>query len=1009
MTESFDHTAQTQTDILAGANAPFIEEVYARYLADPTSVDASWVQYFASFGEKPGSAGTAEADKMVKGPSWHNRDTKIIGAVDSEEAARLAAAAKVAAKNAPAGKSGAAPVVDKAAIQAMSIDSVRAMQLIHAYRYRGHMLADLDPLHLTQRPMQPDLDPATYGFKDSDMDREIFLDGEMGMQSASLRQILTHLRAAYCGTMAIEYMHIRFPEQRQWLQKRFEGVKGVPQLTKEERTTVLDKLLEVEVFESFLQVKYQGTKRFSVQGGDVAIPGVEMVIQSAAALGVEDIEIGMPHRGRMNVLTTIMGKPYTELLSIFHGNLNFPEEIGSSGDVKYHLGASSDRTMADGKNLHLSLAANPSHLEVVNPVVVGKARAKLTQMKNLDVKNKVLSILMHGDAAFAGQGSVPETLSLAELKGYRTGGTVHIIVNNQIGFTTTPKESRFTPYPTDVAKMVDAPIFHVNGDDADAVAFVCKLAAEFRQEFKRDVVVDIICYRKYGHNESDEPMFTQPLMYKAIKQKVSSPNQYAQKLVAENFLTQEELDGKLAALKDRFEKAYESGKTFVPNKADWLEGSWAGLKKPSGEHPAGETGVSEKTLAALGNAVTVIPEGFALNSKIARQFEDKKKMMESGHGIDWATGEALAFGSLLLEGHTVRLSGQDCERGTFSHRHSVVTDQNTEDKYTMLQHLKDAMPDTKQGRFEVLNSSLSELAVLGFEYGYTLADPNALVMWEGQFGDFANGAQVVIDQFIASGEIKWLRMSGLVMLLPHGYEGQGPEHSSARLERFLQLCGEDNMQVVNCTTPANYFHALRRQMKRGFRKPLIVMTPKSLLRHKLAVSTLKDMAEGTHFQRVIPETHGLVADKDIKRVVLTSGKVYYDLIEAREEKGIQDVAIIRTEQYYPFPERELEAELARYPQAEVIWCQEEPANMGAWNFVSSRIQAILDKQGRSDERVGYAGRREAASPAAGYLKIHTKEQVALVADALNHQTDASAQPAKAQEGMNRPTKKGAAA
>ncbi len=963
MFESFQNS-----DVFAAFNSPYLEEIYARYLIDPTSVDPSWQQYFAGLGDA-----ASDAERMVKGAAWAPRTTKIVGATEPDAIA-LPVKNGLAASPKADGKAAAGSTAN-------SQDSVRAMMLIHAYRYRGHLLADLDPLKLSPPKMNPELDPSHYGFENTDMDREIFLGGMLGFQSATLRTILDTLRATYCGTMAVEYMHIQDPAQKSWMQKKFEGARGRPSLSKEEKELVLSKMLEVETFESFLQVKYAGTKRFSVQGGDVAIAGVEVVIQTASNLGVEDIEIGMPHRGRMNVLTTVMGKPYVELLAIFHGNLGLPEEIGASGDVKYHLGASADRTMDNGKNLHLSLAANPSHLEVVNPVVVGKVRAKLTQKKDLDQKNTVMGILMHGDAAFAGQGSVPETLSLAELKGYRTGGTVHIIVNNQIGFTTSPRQSRFTPYPTDVAKMVDAPIFHVNGDDAEAVAFVCKLATEFRQEFKRDVVVDIICYRKYGHNEGDEPMFTQPLMYKAIKQKESSPNIYAHKLVGEGFLSQEDLDGRIGALKQRFEQAFEAGKNYTPNKADWLEGSWTGLKKPNGEHPAGETGVAEETLKAIGNALTVVPSDFALNSKIVRQFEEKRKMMESGQGIDWATGEALAFGSLVLDGHTVRLSGQDCERGTFSQRHSVVVDQNTEEKYTMLQHLKDTLK-TDQARFEVLNSSLSELAVLGFEYGYTLADPNALVMWEGQFGDFANGAQVVIDQFIASGEIKWLRMSGLVMLLPHGYEGQGPEHSSARPERFLQLCGEDNMQVVNCTTPANYYHVLRRQMKRDFRKPLIVMTPKSLLRKKEAVSAIHDFGPGTHFQRVIPETHGLAADKKVRRLVLTSGKVYYDLVEARTDAEVDDVAIVRMEQYYPFPEKEVRAQLERYGKAEVVWAQEEPKNMGAFTFVAPRIQDVLDSLGRRSERVLYAGRKEAASPAAGYAKMHTREQEALVAEAL---------------------------
>lgn len=953
-----------QTDYLAAFNSPYIEEIYARYLANPNSVDPSWQSYFANLGD------VAEAaNKMVNGPAWGDGGEAIVGISEPVAPAK-------------GGKDGGV-VLGKEMVQATSQDSVRAMMLIHAYRYRGHLLADLDPLHLDEKVPHPELEPESYGFTEKDMDREIFIGGVLGLQTASMRQIMDILRATYCGTMAVEYMHIQFPDQKSWIQKRFEGARGTPDLDMDEKMRTLDTLLEIDVFEQFLQTRYASTKRFSVQGGDTAIAGVETVIQTAATVGVEEIIIGMPHRGRMNVLTTIMGKPYTELLSIFHGNLDFPEEIGSSGDVKYHLGASSDRKMKNGKELHLSLNANPSHLEVVNPVVVGKARAKLTQKNDLGRKDKVMSILLHGDAAFAGQGSVPETLSLAELKGYRTGGTVHIIVNNQIGFTTNPRQSRFTPYPTDVAKMVDAPIFHVNGDDAEAVAFVCKVATEFRQQFKRDVVVDIICYRKYGHNESDEPMFTQPLMYKAIKQKTSSPMLYAQKLVANGTLTQDKLDDMLANLKERFEKSYESGKTYSPNKADWLEGTWSGLKRPDVgvEHPAGDTQLPEKDLKAIGKALAAVPEGFNINRKIQRQLDDKVKMMESGEGIDWAMAEALAFGTLVMEGHQVRLSGQDCERGTFSHRHSVITDQNTAERHTFLNHIGANIGKEQTASYEVLNSSLSELAVLGFEYGYSLADPNALVIWEAQFGDFANGAQVVIDQFIASGEIKWLRMSGLVMLLPHGYEGQGPEHSSARLERFLQLCGEDNMQVVNCTTPANFYHALRRQLKRNFRKPLIVMTPKSLLRHKRCISTLKDLSKG-QFERVIPETEKLKADKDIKRLVLTSGKVYYDLLDAREQKGIDDIALVRVEQYYPFPAREIEAELKRYPNAEVMWCQEEPENMGAWRFIGPRIGDLLDNLDRTNVRIKYAGRKEAASPAAGYLKIHQREQEALVDEAL---------------------------
>ncbi len=705
------------------------------------------------------------------------------------------------------------------------------------------------------------------------------------------------------------------------------------------------------------------------------MPGLEAIIHTASRVGVKEIVIGMPHRGRMNVLTTVMGKPYAELLSIFHGNLDFPEWVTSSGDVKYHLGVSCDRDTPYGK-MHLSLLANPSHLEAVDPVVVGKVRAKLDIFGDVEEKNSVMGIMLHGDAAFAGQGLVPEVLALSELRGYRTGGTVHIVVNNQIGFTTSPKYSRFTPYPTDVAKAVQAPIFHVNGDDPEAVVYVCKLAAEFRQEFKRDTVVDIFCYRKYGHNESDEPMFTQPIMYKEIGKKPLPAKIYSDKLVADGTLTQAEVESKFAEFKAFFEKQYEAAKSYKPNKADWLEGQWSGLEKPKGEHPDGDTGVDLARLKEVGLALAQNPP-IKANSKIIRQFEAKRKMIEEGAGIDWATGEALAFGTLLREGHGVRLSGQDCGRGTFSQRHSVLVDQESEERFLPLNNL-----GGEQKHYEVIDSSLSEFAILGFEYGYSLGQPNYLTLWEAQFGDFANGAQVIIDQFIASGEIKWLRMSGLVMLLPHGQEGQGPEHSSARPERYLQLCAEDNMQVANCTTPANYFHILRRQLKRNFRKPLVIMTPKSLLRHKLATSKLEEFAKGTHFKRVIPEISTLAKDDKIRRVVITSGKVYYDLFEAREAGKINDIAIIRTEQYYPFPARELKAELSRYKNAELVWCQEEPKNNGAWTFMQPKIEEAMEAIGRSD-RLRYVGRPEAASPAVGYHKIFEKEQKELVEQALS--------------------------
>jgi 2-oxoglutarate dehydrogenase E1 component len=957
------------TSSLFSGNAAYIEMLYEKWLADPSSVDSSWQALFRgnTNGQAPDQANGAHAATR---PSWSHNIPKFEDELVAPRAPKETKGGKGEKKAAPAVNANGEPDVTQA-----TRDSISALMLIRNYRVRGHLMATYDPLGLEWPQPHPELDPATYGFTPADFDRKIFLDGVLGMQFGTLREIMDVVRKTYCGGVGVEFMHIQYPEQKAWLQRRMESNRSAPDLSVEEKKAILDTLVEVESFEEFVQLKYGSTKRFSIQGGDSAIVGLETMLKISAGLGVEEINIGMPHRGRMNVITAVMGKPYVELLSLFAGNADFPEGIDSSGDVKYHLGVSSDRTF-DGKKMHLSLAANPSHLEVINPVVVGRVRAKQDQRGDSEAKDKVTAILMHGDAAFAGQGSVAETLSLADLRGYRTGGTLHIIVNNQIGFTTAPKYSRFTPYPSDVAKAIQAPIFHVNGDDPEAVYFACKTAAEFRQLFKRDVVVDVFCYRKYGHNESDEPMFTQPLMYKAIHAHKLPAHMYGERLVANGTVTKEEVEGLFASWRAKLDQAYDAAKTYKPNKADWLGGLWAGFEKPKGEHPVVETGLDVDQIKKVGLALATPPENFTVNSKILRQLEAKKKMMETGEGLDWAMGEALAFGTLLKEGHLVRLSGQDSGRGTFSHRHSVLIDQNNENRYIPLNHI--GAPK----EFEVIDSSLSELAILGFEYGYSVAEPMALVMWEAQFGDFANGAQVIIDQFITGGEIKWLRMSGLVMLLPHGYEGMGPEHSSARLERFLQLCGEDNMQVVNCTTPANFFHVLRRQIHRKFRKPLIVMTPKSLLRHKLCISKLSDMGKGTHFLRVIPETQTLADDKKIKRVVLTSGKVYYDLYEEREKRGIKDVAIVRTEQYYPFPAREITEELKRYPNAEVMWCQEEPENMGAWRFMGPRIGDILEALGRKDVRIKYAGRKESASPAVGYLKMHEKEQKQLVEDAL---------------------------
>lgn len=950
-----------ENSYLYGTNSVFIEELYSRYLANPNAVDGSWQKFFASLG-----------DPAPKGPSWDKNPSKVIGQTDFE-------AGPVAKKEAAGGAAGVAKGLDPKAVEAAALDALRAQALIRAYRVRGHLAATLDPLGIEQPQIHADLDPATYGFGAEDMGREIYLGGQFGKERAKLGDIIDILRTTYSGTLGVEFMHIQDPKQREWIQTRIEDARGKMNFTAEQKKNILRSLLEVEGFEEFVQLKYTGMKRFSIQGGDAMVPGLLAVLETASAVGVDEIVIGMPHRGRMNVLTTIMGKPYSELLSIFNGNLDFPESVHTSGDVKYHLGASHDRPMPGGKTLHLSLTANPSHLEAVNPVVVGKVRAKQDQRDDED-RTKVMALTLHGDAAFAGQGVVTETLSMADLRGYRTGGTVHLIVNNQIGFTTAPKYSRYTPYPTDCAKGIQAPIFHVNGDDPEAVVFACKLATEFRQEFLRDTVVDMVCFRKYGHNEGDEPMYTQPIMYKVIAKKQLPAKVYAQRLVAEGTMTEDEVGAEMETLNAHFQKEYDAGKDFKPNKANWLEGKWTGFgRAEAGLGVQPDTGVDTKKLKAYGAALTKIPEGFNIIRQLERIIKRKEEMFEAGEGIDWGTGEALAYASLVAEGTKVRLTGQDSQRGTFSHRNSVWIDQETEERYTPLNNIKDG-----QAKYEVHDSSLSEYAVLGFEYGYSLAEPNALTIWEAQFGDFANGAQIMIDQFIASGEIKWLRMSGLVMLLPHGYEGQGPEHSSARLERFLQLCGDDNMQVVNITTPANLFHALRRQLiGRKFRKPLIVMSPKSLLRHKLCVSSLGDFAPGTSFKTVIPEIDKIAKDTAVKRLIFTSGKVYYDLLEKRREAKQDDIAIVRVEQYYPFPAAEIGAELKRYPNAEVVWVQEEPQNAGAWTFIAPRFADLLEQINHASTKLRYVGRREAASPAAGYMKLHQREQEELVTAALD--------------------------
>jgi len=862
-------------------------------------------------------------------------------------------------------------------------DSIRAMMLIRTYRVRGHLAADLDPLHLTRRDVPADLTPEYHGFSNADLDRPIYICGVLGFQTATIREIIAVLQANYCGHVGLEYMHINDVNERRFLQARMEGKDAEIHFTPEGKQSILAKVIHAEQWEKFLARKYVGTKRFGLDGGEGAVPALEAVIKYAGLSGVEEIDVGMAHRGRLNILTNVMGKPYRAIFHEFAGGATNPADVGGSGDVKYHLGTSSDREF-DGIKVHLSLLPNPSHLEAVDPVVLGKVRAVQTIMGDKQ-GDKVLPMLLHGDASFAGQGVVWECLSFSGLPGYGTGGTIHFIINNQIGFTTSPQFGRSSPYPSDVAKGIQAPILHVNGDDPEAVTFCCKLATEFRQTFNRDVVIDMWCYRRFGHNEGDEPSFTQPQMYAAIKKHPPISELYGKRLLGEGVVDQAWIDRTTADYVAHLEEEFQAADSYLPNKADWFEGRWAGLAKPD-EPVLGrrniQTAISEEELQSLGKVLTTVPEGFHIHRTLQRILDAKKAMFDSGEGFNWATAEALAFGSLVAEGSGVRLSGQDSGRGTFSQRHAVWVDQQTGDKYIPLCHVG-------EGRFEVRDSPLSEFGVLGFEYGYSLADPRCLVLWEAQFGDFANGAQSIIDQFVAAGEAKWLRASGLVMLLPHGFEGQGPEHSSARLERYLQLCAEDNLQVANCTTPANYFHILRRQMRRGFRKPLVLMTPKSLLRHRLAVSTAADFTGESHFRRIVSDLNP-PAEGETRRVVLCSGKLGYELMEARDEAGDLGVEVVRIEQLYPFPSEPLVKRLKAMPKLQdLVWAQEEPKNNGAWMFVEPLLEQCLAEAGFGGMRPQYAGREAAASPATGLAKRHAAEQAALIAEALGHSSPAN--------------------
>lgn len=956
--------ASKNLSFLTSVNGEYIAHLYAQYIKNKSSVDASWQSFFSGLSD-------SEIDVLREqhGASWTPEDNRLESAGFGKPSSGNL---NVVSMDTPQRQ----PVSDD-----QLENTVRVHNLINAYRVYGHCLANLDPLGLTPPPGHPALEISHHRLTDASQNTVFNLMGKLGLQHATLSQVLQQLKTIYGGNSGAEFMHIPDRERQNWVQKAFENRGTLAVETAAERKHILKRLADAEGFEQFLHKKFQGAKRFGADGAESTIPALDAIVEHCVKDGANEFVFGMAHRGRLNVLTNILGKSFTAVLAEFQGKNALPESYTNvSSDVKYHMGYSNDHEVA-GKTVHMSLAYNPSHLEFVNAVVVGKARAKQHQKHDTDGTH-VVPILIHGDAAFAGQGVVAETLMMSQLEGYKVGGTIHIIINNQVGFTTRPEDSRSGMYSSDVAKMIDAPILHVNGDDPEEVVRLARIAAEYRQTFQADIVLDIVCYRRYGHNEGDEPLFTQPVMYKTIAARPPVRALYADKLIAENALSQEESESYVADISERMNSAFEASASYAANDSDVLQGSWKGITTAPSEMPRrASTGIDEKLFDQIGKAITSVPEGFDLNSKIRKQLDAKAEMFNSGKGFDWGTAEALAYGSLLSEGYNVRLSGQDCRRGTFSHRHAEVTDQTTDQRYAFLDHVSE-----KQGDFEVYDSPLSECAVMGYEYGYSLASPNTLTMWEGQFGDFVNGAQVILDQFIASGESKWLRMSGLTLLLPHSFEGQGPEHSSARLERFLQNCAEDNWQVVYPTTPANYFHLLRRQMHRNFRKPLIVMSPKSLLRHKLCVSFKEDMVGQTGFRRVFWDhaklDNALAGPKDIKRIVLCSGKVYYDLFEARAAAGIKNVQFLRVEQLYPFPADALEEELAQYPNAEVIWCQEEPQNQGAWTFMEPRLRQVLAKIKHKAKEAVYVGRPEASAPATGLMTRHKQEQEALINAAL---------------------------
>ena len=948
-----------KTSFLNKSNSAFIEQMYLKFVNKDPDIPESWKKYFLDIGE--------EIDIVVKeinGPSWSPVKKKI----ELNEIQK-----KI---NIEEEKNDQTELKD---FTKKNSNSIRAVSLIRSYRQRGHLLSKVDPLEIRKSEYLEELHPENYGFKKDDYQKKIYLDGVINKEYSNIREILSFVRKIYCGPIGYEYMQIANPTERKWFRDRIEKDENALKFTKNGKKAILNKLIQAEGFEKFLHTKYVGNKRFGLDGGESLIPALEQIIKIGGQSKIKEVKIGMSHRGRLNVLANVLQKSYKRIFNEFAGEISNAGE-DAAGDVKYHLGASSDREF-DGNSVHVSLTDNPSHLEAVNPVVLGQTRAKQFFHKDKE-RNKVIPILIHGDAAFAGQGIVAECFAMSGLPGHNTGGTVHIIVNNQIGFTTSPRFARSSPHPSDIAKMVEAPIIHVNGDNPEAVVYGARIATEFRLKFNRDVVIDLVCYRRFGHNEGDEPSFTQPLMYKKIRSHPSTIKIYGEKLVNEGIISKNELEDQINKLKNLLDDQFKNAKDYKP-KIEWFEGSWSRYKPEKGKDKRGVTGANINILSNISDKINTIPEEINIHKTIRKILENRKQRVHQGYDIDWSTAEALAFGSLLEEGYPVRLVGQDSGRGTFSQRHSILRNQIDNSRYIPLNSIS-----KNQKSFEIVDSFLSEFAVLGFEYGYSLVEPNTLTLWEAQFGDFANGAQVIIDQFISSGERKWKRASGLVMLLPHGYEGQGPEHSSARLERYLQLCANDNLQIMNCTTPANYFHALRRQMHRDFRKPLIIMTPKSLLRNKYCVSNLEDFSKENSFHRVMwdhaldPKTKGFIKLKkntEIKKVVFCSGKVYFDLLDAREKLKKDDVVLFRIEQLYPFPAKSLVKEIKPYAlNAKFFWCQEEPKNMGAWFSVRDYIQWTLDTIKAKNNEISYIGRSPDASPATGYAKRHLSEQQEII-------------------------------